>query len=105
LIEDNSGDNGPDYELIAVAPRAEPRPSHSYRLGKQRRIIYREPNDPTAPRNLGLWLRQRCSVPLTDETTEEAKAKHLAEIREKLAVSGRIGRFTLRWVDKLAANR
>ncbi|HEX4639008.1 MAG TPA: hypothetical protein VH170_05935 [Chthoniobacterales bacterium] len=102
LIEENSGDNGPDYELIAVAPGAEPRPSHSYRLGKQRRIIYSEPNDPTAPRNLGLWLSQHCSIPLTDETSTEARAKQLAEIREKLAGSGRIGRFTLRLIDKIA---
>jgi len=103
LIEDNSGDNGPYYKLIALAAGAGPRPSNSYRLGKQRRVIYTEPNDPTEPRNLGAWLSQRCSVPLTDETTAEAKGKQLAEIREKLAASGTIGRLTLRLVDKLAA--
>jgi hypothetical protein len=105
LIEDNSGDTGPDYKLIAVAPGAGPRPSNSYRIGKQRRVIYSEPNDPTAPRHLGLWLSQRCSIPLSDETTAEAKAKQLVEIREKLAGSGRIGRLTLRLVDKLTVNR
>ena len=105
LIEDTSGDNGPDYELIAVAPNAGPRPSTSHRMGKERRILYREPNDPTDPRNLGLWLSQHCSIPLRDETTEEAKAKQLAEIREKLAGSGRVGRLTLRLVDRLTANR
>jgi hypothetical protein len=104
LIEDNSGDNGPDYKLIAVAPDAGPRPSHSYRIGKQRRAIYSEPTDPIAPRNLGVSLSQRCSIPLMDETTAEAKAKQLAEIREKLAGSGRFGRFALRLVDKLAVN-
>ena len=105
LIEDTSGDNGPYYELIAVAPGAGPRPPNSYRMGKQRRIIYSEPSDPTDPRNLGLWLSQRCSIPLSDETTEEAKAKQLAEIRQKLAESGRVGRLTLRLVDRLTPNR
>ena len=105
VIEDNSGDDGPDYKLIAVAPDAGPRPSTSYRIGKQRRVIYSEPNDPTAPRNLGLWLSQRCSIPLIDETTEKTKVKQLAEIREKLAASGTIGRLILRLVDKLTVNR
>jgi len=105
LFEDNAGDSGPDYRLVVVAPEAGPRPSNSYRIGKQRRSIYTGSNDPTLPRNLGLWLRQRCSIPFTDETTAEAKAKQLAEIPEKLAASGRIGPLALRLIEKLVANR
>ena len=105
LIEDNSGESGPDYRLVGVAPDAGPRPSNSYRIGKQRHVIYSESNDPTLPRNLGQWLRQRSSIPFTDETTAEAKTKQIDEIREKLAASGRIGRLTLRLVEKLTANR
>jgi len=42
---------------------------------------------------------------LTDETSPEVKAKQLAEVREKLAASGSIGRLTLRLLEKIAANR
>jgi hypothetical protein len=52
-----------------------------------------------------LWLSQRCSIPLSDETTAQVKAKQIAEIREKLAASGTIGRLALRLVDKLTVNR
>jgi hypothetical protein len=100
LIQDNSGDGGPDYKLLAVAPNA-PALQQSYRLSKHRRVIHSVTDDPTELRNLGLWLGQKLSIPFTDETTEEAKAKQLAEVREKLAASGRIGQFVLRLIDRI----
>jgi hypothetical protein len=100
LIQDNSGDGGPDYKLLAVAPDA-PAPLQSYRLGKYRRVIHRVTDDPTEPRNLGLWLCRKLLIPFTDETTEEAKAKQLAEVREKLAGAGWIGQIVLRLIDRI----
>ncbi len=59
LIEDNSGDDGPSYLLIAVAAAAPARtPNHN--AGKHRRTIHRHGDDPTEPRNFGLWLHHRC---------------------------------------------
>jgi len=102
VIEDNSGDDGPSYHLIAVAPGAGPRPQ-SHSIGKSRHVIYSATNDPTEPRNFGIWLSRRCSIQLTDETTAEAKAKQFEEIKQKLSASGRFGRAALWLIDRIGA--
>jgi hypothetical protein len=101
LVEDNSGDGGPSYQLTAVAAGAPPQPC-SYRMGKHRRTIFSQSDDPTEPRNLGRWLSQRCQLPLADQTTTEAKTIQLEALKAQLANSGRLGRVTLRLIERLA---
>jgi hypothetical protein len=51
---------------------------------------------------LDRWLSQRCQLPLSDQTTAEAKTKQLEEVKQQLAHSGRFGRLTLRLIERLA---
>jgi len=103
LFEDNSGEGGPSYELTAIEANTPPQPSY-YRTGKHRRVIYSQTDDPTGPRKLGLWLSQRCQLPFADQTTAEAKAQSLEELKEQLAGSGRLGRFALRMIERLTSS-
>jgi hypothetical protein len=104
LAEDHSGDSGPWYELKAVAAsaRSETRPHQAWR---HRRTIHRQPDDPTEPRNLGLWLSQRCQLPVADRTTAEAKSKELDALMQQLADSGRLGRAASRLIGRVASSR
>lgn len=102
LSEDNSGDGGPTYALMAIAVGAPARPTHNYHTGKHRHTIHSQSDDPTGPRNLGLWLNQRCQLPFADLTTAESKALELAALKEQLAGSGRLGRVALRVIERLA---
>jgi hypothetical protein len=101
LIEDNSGEDGPNYLLTAVAAGA-PAWTRSQSTSKQRRTIHSQMNDPTEPRNFGLWLSQRCELPFTDFTTAQAKAQELDALKQQLAGSGRFGRVVLRIIERLA---
>jgi hypothetical protein len=101
LTEDNSGDDGTSFRLCAVAPDAPP-PPHSSAVGKHRRIIYGQSGDATEPRNLGRWLSERCHLPFADQTTTQAKAEQMEALKRQLANSGRIGRATLRVIERLA---
>jgi hypothetical protein len=100
LFEDNSGDGGPSYELTAIEANAPPRPS-SYRTGKHRRVIYSKTDDPTEPRKFGQWLSERWQLPFADQTTHEAKAQSLEELKQQLVGSGPLGRFALRVIERL----
>jgi hypothetical protein len=101
LIEDSSGEDGPSYLLMAVAADAPPR-TRSHRAGRHRRVIYTKSEDPTEPRNFGVWLSERCQIPLADETTTEAKAIELEAVKQKLANSGRLGRALLGIIERHA---
>jgi hypothetical protein len=100
LFEDNSGDGGPSYELTAIEANAPPRRSY-HRTGKHRRVIYSMTDDPTEPRKFGQWLSERCQLPFADQTTHEAKAQSLEELKQQLVGSGRLGRFALRVIERL----
>jgi len=100
LIEDNSGDDGPSYLLTAVAAGA-PARTPNHHAGKHRRTIHRHGDDPTEPRNFGLWLHHRCQLPFADRTTADARAEEFEALKQKLANSGRFGRVMLRLVERL----
>jgi hypothetical protein len=103
-LDESSGDDGTSYHLTALTADASPQPGwHS--IGKYRRTIHSQSDDPTEPRKLGLWLSQRCQLPFSDRTTAEAKAKSLEELKQQLAVSGRLGRATLRIIERLAPSQ
>jgi hypothetical protein len=104
LVEDNSGDNGSSYLLTAVAAGA-PARTRSHSVGQHRRTIHSQSDDPTGPRNFGLWLSQRCRLPFADLTTADAKAKELEALKQQLANSGRLGRVALRIVEGLVPAR
>ena len=101
LVEDNSSENGTSYSLTAVAAGA-PARTGSQTTGKQRRTIHSQTEEPTEPRNLGLWLSERCGLPLADLTTAEAKAKELEALKQQLAGSGRLGRAAVRLMGRVA---
>jgi hypothetical protein len=86
--------------LIAVAANAPPRP-RSHTIGKHRRIIHSQSDDPTEPRKFGVWLSRYCKLPFADQTTPEAKAISLEELKQQLASSGRFGRTALRIIERL----
>src|SRR5262249_21562250 len=94
LIEDNSGEDGPSYLLMAVAAGAPPR-TRSHSAGQHRRVIYSKTDAPTEPRNFGVWVSERCQIPFADQTTAEAKTNELEALKQKLANSGRLGRVVL----------
>ena len=101
LVEDNSGDDGPTYVLSAVA--AGNSPDTGWRAARQhRRTIWRKSEDPTEPRNLGLWLSERCGLAFTDLPKPEVKAIELEGLKQQLAASGRLGRALAGVVDRLA---
>jgi len=101
LVEDNSGDGGPTYSLMAVAAGA-PARSGTHNAQKHRRTIHSQSDDPTEPRNFGLWLSERSQLPFADLTTADAKAKDLEALKQQLAGSGRLGRALLTVVERLA---
>src|SRR5262245_11312413 len=94
LIEDSSGEDGTSYLLMAAAAGAAPR-TRSHSAGRHRRVIYSKSDDPTEPRNFGVWLSERCQIPLADQTTAEARAIELEAVKQRLANSGRLGRAVL----------
>lgn len=102
LVEDNSGDGEPSYSLVAVAAGAPARASSSWSAVKGRRTIYSRSGDATEPRKFGLWLKERCQMPLADLTTAEAKAMDLEALKQQLAESGRVGRAALRLMERFA---
>jgi hypothetical protein len=104
LVEDNSGENGPSYLLMAVATGAPPG-TLGRNAGRFRRTIHSQSDDPTEPRNCGLWLSQRCQIPFVDLTTAVAKAMELETLKVQLANSGRLGRVALRLIERLAPTR
>jgi hypothetical protein len=104
LVADNSGDSGPDYQLTVVAPGAPPR-TVSHSIGKHRRVIYNQTDDPTEPRKFGRWLSHRFHIPFEDQTTEEAKAQQREELKRQLAGSGRIGRAALHFIERFSSNQ
>src|SRR5262245_47061159 len=69
---------------------------------KHRRTIHSDPHGPTEPRSFGLWLSQRCQLPFTDFTTAEVKAQEMEALKQQVAASGRLGRATLRIIERLA---
>ena len=101
LVEDNSGDDGTSYLLTAVVAGA-PARTRSHSAGQHRRTIHSQSDDPTEPRNFGLWLSQRCQLPFADLTTADAKVKDLEALKQQLAGAGRFGRVLLRVVERLA---
>ena len=101
LVEDNSGDGGPTYSLTAVAADASACTS-AHSAWKHRRTIHSQSDDPTEPRNFGLWLSERSQLPFADLTTADAKAKDLEALKQQLAGSGRLGRALLTVVERLA---
>ena len=58
-------------------------------------------NDPTQPRHLGVWLSQRVGVSFTDRVPDaKDRAAEIAELREALGSSGRLGRFLDRLLSR-----
>ena len=104
LAENHSGEDGPSYVLTAVATGVPPgtNPATTW---KHRRTIHSHSSDPTEPRNLGLWISQRCQIPFTDLTTAQAKAIELEELKQKLAGSGAFGRTVVRIIERVAPSR
>ena len=101
LVQDNSSDGGPTYSLAAVAADAPARTINTHSAWIHRRTIYSQSDDPTEPRNLGLWLSQRCRMPFADLTTAEAKTKELEALKEQLASAGRFGRVAVRIIERI----
>jgi hypothetical protein len=58
-------------------------------------------NDASGPRALGRWLAARTGLPIEDRSTPEAQAADLAELRRRLAESGKLGALASRWIEKL----
>jgi len=59
-------------------------------------------NDPTEPRHLGLWLSQRIGVSLTDRVPDAPdRAAEVAELRQTLRSSGRLGRLMDRLLSRV----
>jgi len=58
-------------------------------------------NDPTEPRHLGLWLSQRTGISFTDRVPDaQDRAAEIAERRQALRSSGRLGRFLDRLLSR-----
>ncbi len=99
LVEDNSGDSGPSYDLIGVAADAPARGSFQ-NSRKQRKLIHSESDDSTVPRKLGLWIRHHSIIPFRDFATPEARREEQEAVRIQLEASGWFGRLVLRLLDK-----
>lgn len=104
LTEEQSDDDGPWYELKGVAASAR-QPAGQCHPAKRTRIIHRKSDDPTEPRRFGVWLGQRCQIPLADLIAAEAKTKEFEATMKKLAASGRFGRSAARLLERAAAGR
>ncbi len=79
LLENNSRDGEPWYELAGVAKDA-PAATDLRNSGKHRRVIHRTIGDPTEPRNFALWLSHRCNRPFLDLTTPESKRNKMSDL-------------------------
>lgn len=102
LREEADSDGDPSFQLIALAVNATALPANHPNARSDRRTLLRVVGDPTEPRSLGLWLAQRCGIPLTDCTTPEAKAADLEKLRQQLLSSGRFGRWVARVLERMA---
>ncbi|MFN0008089.1 MAG: hypothetical protein ACKVXR_09300 [Planctomycetota bacterium] len=72
------------------------------RRPKNSRRIARRMNDQPAVMDLAVWLAREANLPLDDRTTPEARAAELARLKAALEGSGRFGRWTARWLDRLS---
>lgn len=92
LREDKDSDGDLAYKLVAIqagAPEFYPLSDARH----QEKTIWTSSSDPTDLRNLGRWLAGRCTMPLADRTTVEAKAEDFEVLKQQLAASGRLGKW------------
>lgn len=69
---------------------------------KCRRLVDSSLKDATGPRRLGSWLAQAAGVPFDDRTGSAARQADIAAITAKLELSGPLGRFAAKLVNRTA---
>lgn len=101
---DSDGDEWLHLDALASADAEPAGASHHWvqKPSKNRRRIASAMNDPTLPRQLGVWLARTADMPLDDRSAPKAKAMELAELRSQLEKSGTLGRIAARFIDRLA---
>lgn len=107
LTERTDTDSDRWYQLEAVgrqfpANRRRGRSAGKLERARQARFTLTQTlNDPTQPRHLGLWLSQRTGISFTDRVPDaQDRAAEIAELRQMLSSSGRLGRFLDRLLSR-----
>ncbi len=101
IREDRDSDGDLGFKLVAV--QSEARQQASLQTArKHEHVIASCSGDATELLSFGCLLARRCAIPLADRTTPAAKAEDLAVLQEKLAATGRLGRWAARLLGKLA---
>jgi hypothetical protein len=105
---DTDGDRW--YQLEAVGPQSTAKRGRGRSAGSSdtdttrkeaRFALSKTLNDPTEPRHLGLWLSQRTGISFTDRVPDvQDRAAEIAELRQALRSSGRLGRFLDRLLSR-----
>jgi hypothetical protein len=103
---DTDGDRW--YQLEAVGQQSAAKRRRGRSAGgsdparkEARFVLAKTFNDPTEPRHLGRWLSQRIGISFTDRVSDaQDRAAEIAELRQALRSSGRLGRFLDRLLSR-----
>src|ERR1044071_3426706 len=100
-LTDSDGDVA--YTLYALGDAEDPSPRHAKAWRPSRpknsRAITRVVNDASTGRDRAGWLARETGLALEDRTTPQARAAELAQLRDLLEHSGRMGRWAARRLD------
>lgn len=97
LSEDRAGRNGTAFFLRAVVAGGEPSDPAEWR---RRKTLYSDASDASGPRQLGVWLSERCRIPFEDLTTPQAREKQMEELQSRLTGSGVVGETVLKLITR-----
>lgn len=100
LFAADRSDHGEWYALDAVSdPPATDVTTQRPFPGPRRKRVLTVSTDPTAARQLGLYLARAGNVPFLDRTVPEIRAAEIAQMKEQLGKAGALGRFAVRLVE------
>jgi len=107
LVESTDSDGDRWYRLNAIVAA-----THNYALRERAKPagrllkITHAIHDPTEPRGIGLWLANRAGIPFDDKVPTPANREaEIAELRDKLASSGKLGRFIEGLIDRVQRSK
>jgi len=86
------------YTLAALSESSLTSPGG--RLESKQRTLASAPHDSAVPQQLGMWLAHRTGVSFSNRSSPLARAQDLSGLKNRLAASGRLGRWVANSLDR-----